>query len=301
MPPTVQVQAVAPTHDLTVWARGDGLEIVLVVLGSLLVMRVIAGTGQVITRRIDRTSTEGDALVRSEQGKHRHSVAQVLVWLANVLVVCIAVVRIVNLLGFAVSGLVAPAAVLGVALGFGAQRVVQDLLAGFFIITERQYGFGDVIRIASLGSESGVTGTVEEISLRITRMRTVNGEVVIVPNGQISQVTNLSRDWARAMVDIPLWPNSDITEAMRLFREVGAAAFADPALNHLLLDEPTVMGVESISVRQVNVRIVARTLPGKQFEVGRALRARIVVALRERGITMPTDSTTVDESTTVGL
>jgi small conductance mechanosensitive channel len=293
--------AVAPTDDLTVWARGDGLEIILVVLGALLLMRAIGAVGTYVTTRIDKSSTEGDALVRSERGKHRHSVAQVLVWLSNVLIVCVAVVRIIALLGFSVTGLVAPAAVLGVALGFGAQRVVQDLLAGFFIITERQYGFGDVIRISSLGSETGVTGTVEEISLRITRMRTVNGEVVIIPNGQINQVTNLSRDWARAMVDIPLWPTTDLNEAMRILREVGAAAFADPKLNHLLLDAPTVMGVESISVRHVNVRIVARTLPGKQFEVGRALRARIVVAFRENNISMPTEATTSTDDSVVGL
>lgn len=293
--------AVAPTDDLTVWARGDGLEIILVILGALLLMRAIAAVGTYVTNRIDKASTEGDALVRSERGKHRHSVAQVLVWLSNVLIVCIAVVRIIALLGFSVTGLVAPAAVLGVALGFGAQRVVQDLLAGFFIITERQYGFGDVIRISALGSETGVTGTVEEISLRITRMRTVNGEVVIIPNGQINQVTNLSRDWARAMVDIPLWPTTDLNEAMRILREVGTAAFADPKLNHLLLDAPTVMGVESISVRHVNVRIVARTLPGKQFEVGRALRARIVVAFRENNISMPTEATTSSDDSVVGL
>lgn len=290
--------AVAPTDDLTVWARGDALEILLVVLGTLLLMRGIAAAGGVVTQRIDASSTEGDALVRSERGKHRHSVAQVLVWLANVMVVCVAVVRIIALLGFNVGGLVAPAAVLGVALGFGAQRIVQDLLAGFFIITERQYGFGDQIRIASLGSETGVTGTVEEISLRITRMRTMNGEVVIIPNGQINQVTNLSRDWARAIVDIPLWPTTDLTEAMGILRDVGVAAFADPKLKHLLLDAPTVMGVESISVRHVNVRIVARTLPGKQFEVGRALRARIVVAFRDHNISMPTEVTT--DETAVG-
>src|SRR3954453_9981515 len=111
--------AVAPTDDLTAWLRGDALEIVLVVLGTLLLMRGIAAAGGVVTKRMDAPSTEGDALVRSERGKPRHSVAQVLGWVANVLVVCVAVVRTIPLLGFAVSGLVAPAAVLGVALGFG--------------------------------------------------------------------------------------------------------------------------------------------------------------------------------------
>ena len=285
------VRAVAQTDDLTYWARGDGLEIVLVVLGAILMTRAVAVGGRFFTRRIDATLGDEDAVVRSEAGKHRHSVAQVLIWLANVMIVCIAVVRIINLLGFSVTGLVAPAAVLGVALGFGAQRVVQDLLAGFFIITERQYGFGDTVRISTLGSETGITGTVEEVSLRITKMRTINGEVVIIPNGQLVQVTNLSRDWARAVIDVPLYPNSDLSEANRILREVGADAYKDPALRELLLDEPTVMGVETISTSFVKVRMVARTLPGKQFEVSRALRARVINAFRKNNIQLPTDTT----------
>ncbi|HUR73603.1 MAG TPA: mechanosensitive ion channel family protein [Sporichthya sp.] len=284
------VRAVAPTNDLTYWARGDGLEIVLVVLGAILICRAIAAGGRFLTRRID-SSSGADAVVLSEQGKHRHSVAQVLIWLANVMIICIAVVRIIGLLGFSSAGLVAPAAVLGVALGFGAQRVVQDLLAGFFIITERQYGFGDLVRVSALGSETGVTGTIEEISLRITRMRTVNGEVVIIPNGQMAQVTNLSRDWARAIIDVPLWPNADLSEATKILRDVCASAYADAKLRPLLLDEPTVMGVEAISTSYVKMRMVARTLPGKQFEVSRQLRARVITAFRENGISLPTDTT----------
>lgn len=281
------VRAVAPTDDLTYWARGDGLEIVLVVLGAVLICRFIAAFGRHVTRRIDVASGDQDAVVRTEQSKHRHSVAQVLIWVANVLIVCIAVVRIINLLGFSVGGLVAPAAVLGVALGFGAQRIVQDLLAGFFIIAERQYGFGDLVRISTLGSETGVTGTIEEVSLRITKMRTFTGEVVIVPNGQLVQITNLSRDWSRAIIDIPLWPNSDLVQADQILREVGAAAYRDPRLRPMLLDEPTVMGVETISPSFVKVRMVARTLPDQQFEIGRELRARVINAFREHGIAMP--------------
>lgn len=296
MADALTVRAVAPTDDLTMWARGDLLEIVLVVIGAILICRFIAAGGRFLTRRID-SSDGDDEVVLSEQGKHRHSVAQVLIWLANVMIICIAVVRIIGLLGFSSAGLVAPAAVLGVALGFGAQRVVQDLLAGFFIITERQYGFGDLVRVSALGSETGVTGTIEEISLRITRMRTINGEVVIIPNGQMVQVTNLSRDWARAIIDVPLWPNADLSEATRILREVGAAAFADTKLRPLLLDEPTVMGVESISVSFVKMRMVARTLPGKQFEVSRHLRGRVMNAFRENGVSLPTDSVIASSAT----
>ena len=112
--------------------------------------------------------------------------------------------------------------------------------------------------------------------------------MVIVPNGQIVKVVNLSRDWARAVVDVPVPATADVSRVNDLLHEVGVQAFQDDALRPLLLDEPSVMGVESLGVDQLQVRMVARTLPGKQFEVGRALRARVAVAFRREGISLPT-------------
>ncbi len=276
--------AIAPTTDISTWLRGNGLLIVLYVLAAILLTRFISWLGERITTRIDTNSTGGDALVRSEESKHRHAVAQVLTWVSVVLIYCVTAVLVVDLLGIPITGLVAPATVAGVALGFGAQRIVQDILAGFFLIAERQYGFGDVVRIGALGSTEGVTGTVEDVTLRVTQIRASNGEVVIVPNGQIVQVTNLSRDWARAVVDVPMPATVDVSRVSDVLHAVGVAAFADEDLRPLLLDEPSVMGVESLGVDELKVRMVARTLPGKQFEVGRALRVRVAVAFRAEGI-----------------
>ncbi len=161
-------------------------------------------------------------------------------------------------------------------------------LPGFLIVAERQYGYGDLVQVTALSSGAVVTGTVEEVTLRITRLRTLNGEVVFIPNGQILLVTNLSRDWARAVIDVPVPATADVNTVTTVLRQVGKDAFADETLRPLLLDTPSVMGVESISVDQLDIRVVARTLPGKQFEVSRTLRARISVALREAGITVPT-------------
>ena len=284
--------AVAPLTDFTLWARTSGLEVLLYLIGALLLARFIAWSGQKISDRIDANATGGDALVRSEAAKHRQALTQVLTWTSVVLIYVIAAFVIADKLGLPLTSLVAPATVAGVALGFGAQRVVQDILAGFFLITERQYGFGDVIRISSLGSTEGVTGTVEDLTLRITRMRSSNGEVVIVPNGQIVQVTNLSRDWARAVVDVPLPVSADVAHASDVLRAVGVAAFKDKDLKPLLLDEPTVMGVETLDVDRVSIRMVARTLPGRQFEVGRLLRERVAVAFRKNDINVDTAGAT---------
>jgi moderate conductance mechanosensitive channel len=285
---------IAPLTDISVWLRSSGLEIVLLVLGAVLLARFAGWVGRRVTERMDAAATDQDALVRSEASKHRHAVAQALTWVAVALIWSITVVLVLDRLGVPVASLVAPAAVLGAALGFGGQQVVRDLIAGFFIIVERQYGYGDVVNISAVGFTDGATGTIEEVALRTTRVRTLNGEVVIVPNGEIVQVTNLSRDWARAVVDVPLPVEVDVLRASELLRKVGEEAFDDEALRPLLLDPPTVMGVESFEVGQVNLRMVARTLPGKQFEVGRELRVRVAVAFQREGIGTSADAAEPD-------
>lgn len=277
--------AVAPLTDVRDWARGPLLVIILLIIGAVLVTRLATWIGGRYTRWLDTRGKATDALVRSESTKHRHAVTQVIVWSTLVLIYCLTAVLVVRELGIPLSGFVAPATVVGVALGFGAQRVVQDILAGFFIVTERQYGFGDVIQISATGSIFA-TGTVEEVTLRITRIRSVDGEVITTPNGQIMQVKNLSRDWARAVIDVPVPVTADVNRVSEILRDVCKAAYDDPDLHPLMLDTPSVMGVESIEVDTFNVRVVARTLPGKQFDVGRALRFRITAALLHEGITV---------------
>ena len=284
MIPTTIVPMAESLPDVPLWIRGNGLEILLLVLGAILLTRFATWLRAVITDRIDANDRESDSIVRSEAAKHRAALAQVLTWTALVIVYVITALQVLDRLGVPITGLVAPAAVVGVALGFGAQRLVQDLLAGFFIIAERQYGFGDLISIAGVGIPGGVVGTVEDVTLRMTKIRTADGSVIITPNGQIMQLTNLSRDWARAVVDVPFPLTVDIGRATEILRQVGREVYADEDLHPQLLDAPAVMGVESIEVDQIHVRVVARTLPGRQFQVGRALRGRIAAALRREGI-----------------
>src|SRR3569833_3752803 len=277
--------------DFLNWLRGPGLGALLIILGAVLLARCVSWLGNRVTDRIDANATGSDALVRSEAAKHRHSLTQVLTWAAIVMIWSISIFFVLERLGVPVTGLVAPATVLGVGLGFGAQRVVGDVLAGFFLITERQYGFGDVGSIQGVGGGDPAEGTVEDVNLRITRLRSVNGEVVIVPNGQIVKVVNLSRDWARAVVDVPVPAPADVSRVQAVLREVGKQAYADERLHRLLLDEPSVMGAESLALDEVNLRIVARTLPGKQFEVGRDLRARVALALSREGVALRSSTT----------
>src|SRR5579859_1427567 len=287
---------VRPLTDAALWARGSGLEIVLIVTGTILLTRLATWLGARITGRIDATARETDALVRSEASKHRHALAQVITWATLAVIYCVAAVAIAERFGIPLASLVAPAAVAAVALGFGAQRIVQDILAGFFMITERQYGFGDLIRLSTPSVSNSAMGTVEDVNLRVTTVRTADGEVVITPNGQIGQVTNLSRGWARAVLDVPVPATVDVNQVSDLLRHIGEDAYAEPELSQLLLDPPAVMGVQSIGVTQFQIRMVARTLPGKQFDVGRALRARIAAGLLREGINVPPTLDTADSN-----
>ncbi|MDQ2635590.1 MAG: mechanosensitive ion channel family protein, partial [Actinomycetota bacterium] len=189
-----------------------------------------------------------------------------------------------------VGSLVAPAAVLGAALGFGAQKLVQDLLSGFFIITEKQYGFGDLVQLSMVGAPEDAQGTVEDVTLRVTKLRTADGEVFTIPNGNIVRSLNLSKDWARAVVDIPVPVTSDLNRVNEVLHEVCETSMEDGLLKDLLLDAPSLMGVESIGLDNVNVRMVARTLPGKQFEAGRRLRMLVVRALGRAGVVTHTEA-----------
>ena len=272
------------------WIITRGLKIALLVIFAILAARFISWTAQKITRRIDADFQETDQLVRTESAKHRQAVASVISWVSIAILLVVVLVEITDVIAIPVGSLVAPAAVLGAALGFGAQRIVQDLLAGFFVITEKQYGFGDLVKLTVAGIAEPAEGTVEDVTLRVTKLRSTEGEVFTIPNGQIVKTMNLSKDWARAVIDIPVPTSADLTKVDDLLHGVSETAMKDESLRKLLLDAPQVMGVESIEVDTVNLRMVARTLPGKQFEVGRRLRLLVVGALIRAGIVTSADT-----------
>ena len=271
------------------WVITRGLRIVMLLIAAVLAVRFVTWVADQVDRQLDERFAESDALVRSEATKHRQAVASVIQWVSIVLIAIWVIVQIADVLQFSVGGLIAPATVVGAALGFGAQQVVRDLLSGFFLIVEKQYGFGDLVTLPIV-STAEASGTVENVTLRVTRLRSSDGEVLTIPNGQIIKVVNQSKDWARAVVDIPVSTSTDLNRVNEVLRQECERALDDPRLGELLLDAPTVMGVESIEVDTVTLRMVARTLPGKQFEAGRQLRVLVVRALARAGIVTAADA-----------
>jgi moderate conductance mechanosensitive channel len=271
------------------WIIARGLRVIMLVIVAILAVRFVTWVADQISRQLDDRFVESDALVRSEASKHRQAVASVVQWVSIVLIAIWGIVQIADVLNFSVVGLVAPATVIGAALGFGAQQVVRDILAGFFIIVEKQYGFGDLVTLTVV-STTECSGTVENVTLRVTRLRSPNGEVLTIPNGQIVKAVNESKDWARAVVDIPVSTTVDLNRVAEVLRQECEHALESPVLGDLLLDAPTLMGVESIEVDTVTLRMVARTLPGKQFEAGRQLRVLVIRALARAGIVTAADA-----------
>ncbi len=211
-----------------VWILDRGVRIALLLIGGLLAARFINWAANRVVRRIDAQYTESDQLVRSESTKHRQAVASVVSWVSVALLFVVVAVEVTDVLAIPVGSLVAPAAVLGAALGFGAQRIVQDLLAGFFIITEKQYGFGDLVSLTVAGITLPAEGTVEDVTLRVTKLRSTEGEMFTIPNGQIVKTLNLSKDWARAVVDIPVPTSADLNVVNDLLHDVADNAIEDP-------------------------------------------------------------------------
>jgi small conductance mechanosensitive channel len=272
--------------DLSRWARGNGLEIVLLVLGAVLLTRFLDWGATRMVARL-QTAPDDPLVVVSERDKHVNALVQAIERLAIAMVWFVTTALVLLRLNVPLTTLVAPATVAGVAIGFGAQRIVADLLSGFFIISERQYGVGDDIQVLPPGATGGVSGTVEEITLRVTRIRSQTGDVVVIPNGEIRQLVNRSKGWSSVIIDVPVPTSEDIDKAAIALRDMGRALVQEERWKHLLLAEPRLIGVESVELTQVQIRLAARTLPGRQWDVGRELRRRSVLALHAAGIKFP--------------
>ncbi len=237
-------------------------------------MRRLVGrsrTGTATTELADRLET-----VRRRQRADTIGIA--LRSILGIAVFVAAVLTILSEFGIPVGSLIAAAGILGVALGFGAQSLVKDVLSGMFILLEDQYGVGDSV---DLGEASGA---VEQVGLRTTRLRSLNGTVWFVPNGEIRRVGNKSRLWSRAMVEVRVNYSQDVEVARAALLEAATAAMERDEIAKHVLGAPTVPGVESLAADAVVLRVFVQVQPGQQWDVERAIRAEIQRVFRKRGV-----------------
>jgi moderate conductance mechanosensitive channel len=271
------------------WLWDHLIPAALYVLGALILVRLTRWFAERYQASLDddaHRAVEAGEVV-DERTKRARALTQAIEWGIAALLYFIAGILAMRELDIPLTSLVAPATVAGVAIGFGAQQMVGDLLAGFFLFSEHQFGVGDLIRLSTPGQLTGITGTVEELTLRVTKLRSQQGELIVVPNSALRQVTNLSRDWSRVVLDIPVPVDEDLQRAIQIITDSAKAMAAEPAWKSTIMGDPVMAGVQTIEVGYVQLRLLVRTQPGRQFEVSRELQLRVLLALRNAGVRIP--------------
>jgi len=263
--------------EILFWLRTGGLRILVIVVGSILVIRLL----RAVANRIPRLMAEGEEPTITEREKRARTVASLLRAVGTSLVLVIAGMMVFREIGLDITPLLAGAGLAGLAIGFGAQSLIKDVIAGFFILLEDQFHVGDVIQAA------GVSGQVEQMTLRMTIVRDLQGTVHFIPNGEIKVVSNLTKEWSRAVLEIGVGYEQDVDRAIAVLGEIGKSLAEDEVFGKLVLEPPQVLGVEALAESQVTIRMLAKTLPLKQWEVARELRRRIKVRFDQEGIQIP--------------
>lgn len=229
-----------------------------------------------------RKARGGEGILRLDARKQRaEAMIRALNRTGTAVIVVVIALTVLSELGIPVAPLLASAGVAGVAVGLGAQSLIKDMLAGLFILLEDQFGIGDYVTIA------GVTGTVEEMSLRRTTVRDFNGTLYVIPNGEIKVVSNGSRDWARVIEDVDVAYDADLAHAMSILAQAGEALASAPEFQADVLEPPQVLGVMALADSGITLRIVVKVKAGAQWAISRELRKRIKEHLEREGIEIP--------------
>jgi moderate conductance mechanosensitive channel len=223
--------------------------------------------------------TSAPAIERRQQ--RAATMASLLKSISTGVIFVIVLFMVIAQLGYNIGPLIASAGILGVALGFGAQSLVKDFLSGIFMILEDQYGVGDVVNVGE------ATGTVEAVGLRVTRLRDIDGTVWYVRNGEILAVGNMSQNWARTVLDVPIAYHEDLERVRTVLREVSNQLWEDSDYHDNILEEPEIWGVERLDPDAVVMRIVIKTAPMEQWTIARELRERVKDRFDQLGIEIP--------------
>ena len=259
------------------WALGSGFRIAIVVTMAWLVLRIVATS----TARLELELTRSGGAGAGDRLKRAQTLGGLVRNVAATMIVTVALLMILRELKVDIMPMLTGAGIAGVALGFGAQWLVRDLIAGFFLILEDHVRVGDSVVI------NGQGGGVEAINLRTIVLRDLEGAIHVIPNGAITTLANRTRDFAYYLIDLSVSFRQDTDRVVQILRETSATLQAEPAYAGGILDTLEVLGVDAFRDGQVVVRSRLKTMPGRQFEIGRELRRRIRYALAAAGIELP--------------
>jgi small conductance mechanosensitive channel len=283
------------------WFVGRPIQIVLVLFVAWLVQRLLRRgitrgvqrmvlTPAAVARQLERLGRQGDgtpagdAAAGIDEARRRaraESIGAALATAAAALVWTTAFLMALSIVGIDLAPFIAGAGIIGVAIGFGAQSLVRDCINGIFILIEDQFGIGDAVDLGP------ATGEVERVTLRTTVLRGVDGTVWHVPNGEIRRVGNRSQLWSMAVIDVPVSYTTDLDRAREFLIEAATSVTASDEWSGDVLDAPRVLGVESLTAEGVVLRLMVKTVPGRQWAVQRALREAIKTTFDRHGVPLP--------------
>lgn len=266
------------------WARA--LEAAIHVVAILVVGGLAYMALRLARNRVSRMGVEAGPGM-SDRLQRRKTLASVITTAGLIGIVAVTLMMVLETIGLPLGPLLATAGVASLAIGFGAQTLVKDIISGFFILLEDQYAIGDVVATA------GVDGVVEQVHLRTTILRNLEGTVHVVPNGEIRVVSNKTKGWSRAVLEIGVGYGEDPDRVIAILEELAADIAEDPVFGGLLLETPTVPGVEAFGDSAVTFRLMAKTLPLRQWDIARELRRRIKNRFDAEGIEIPFPQRTV--------
>ena len=256
------------------WAvdRGPRVLAVLLLAGALL------GLIRLSLRRVARALVRSSRKARSSSINRADTLALSFQSVATTLILMACVLLVLQEAGLDVKTVLGGAAILGVAVAFGAQNLMRDYFTGFMMLLEDQYELGDLVTIGNL------TGIVERVNMRVTTLRDLEGRVHFIPNGQIGSLTNRTYDWARALVEVPVGPEEDVDRVMALLLEIARGLKADPAWAQNIVDDPVMLGVDRFTESGVLIKLMLKTEPARMFAVRREMLRRVKKAFDEAGI-----------------
>lgn len=258
----------------TEFLLGTGTRLLAILLIGLLLNRLL----RLFTQRLVKTTGQAAGRAAQMREQQTRTLAGVLYSAGTGVIVILALLLTLPVFGFNVTPIAAAAGLASLALGFGAQHLVRDLINGFFTVFEDLYVVGDTVRIGDL------VGRVEHLTLRRTVLRDPQGALVSIPNSEIGRVANLSRDWGQLFLDAVVAVDQPLDEALAALEALAAEFRADPAWSPTLVDGPRLLGVESLAPAGTTLRLQVRTAPNRQDDVARELRRRIQTTLEARGI-----------------
>jgi small conductance mechanosensitive channel len=259
------------------WFTTSGIKIT----GILIALIILSQMSRWIVSWLEKFISEKDPYLVSETKKRAQTLGTILRHILLVVLFFVGILMILGELGIQLGPLLATAGIGALAIGFGAQSLVKDVISGFFIILENQYRIGDAIEVA------GVSGMVESVNLRRTVLRDLEGRVHTIPNGEIKIVSNLSKEWSRSVLDLGVSYREDIDQIIDLLMQIGKELESEETYKSAVLEPLKILGVERFGESQLVIRMMVKTAPLKQWEVGRELRRRIKKRFDEKGIQIP--------------